>query len=452
MTIAQAIALVKTTGINNIFILEGNYTEYGILVDISCNIKGLGTVIIDAGKIDRIFRIDGEYEVSLEDLILVNGYAPVDGYAEDATHGEISEYAAGGAIFISEAYVKIDNLTFVNNAAEHFGGAINVEADNFAINNSNFLFNIADVFGGAMDIEGDDPYVDNCLFIGNDCNNGGAIGSFGYNSRILNSYFENNTAGSIGGAIYIENMPLVGDEYSTNLIENNRFVNNYATQQGGAINVENYGSLDYGWNYTVIKNNTFLNNSAYNGGAISAYYGDAASLENMFINNTAGYGGAIASISTAKGYLGIGKLYLRGNTIIGCTAEESGNGIYNLGYIASQVNITFLDGNTIRSNGEAVILNVTVCDDMGNPISGTPVNFTVDDELTVNEASDLIEGVGTVRYVPRENGTFIISGIYDNKWDMNNWYNVITGKLIVENAIGDYFGTIYLSKDEMMTI
>ena len=444
-TITRAIEIVKETGINNIRILEGTYYEYAIYLDVSCNIYGVGDVVIDAESLDRIFFIEGHNEVKLANLTLINGNAPVDGYAEDATHGEISFYAAGGAVFINDTYVEMDNMTFIDNYAEHFGGAINVEADNFKISNSKFMHNFADIFGGAIDLEGDNVHVFNCTFVSNDAANGGAIGSFAYNVTIANSTFENNTAES-GGAVYIDNMP---DAENANIIENNSFIHNNATQQGGAINVENYGQIGVLWEYTKIMNNEFRDNYGYNGGAIAAYYGDTASLDNIFVNNSAGYGGAIASITVPSGILDntIGKLYLRNNTIINCTAEEAGDGIYNLGYIDSRLNIVFLDGNTIRSDGEAVILNVTVSDDMGNPISGSPLNFTVDGKATINQASDLVDGLGTVRFIPRENGTFVVSGIYFKKNDMYGWHNVVNGTLIVENAIADYFGIIYVSSE-----
>uniref|UniRef100_UPI0026329E3B Ig-like domain-containing protein n=1 Tax=uncultured Methanobrevibacter sp. TaxID=253161 RepID=UPI0026329E3B len=444
-TVSKAIELVKTSGINNIIILEGNYTENGIIVDESCTISGLGNVVFDAGGNDRVMKIDGFIEVKLSNLTMINGYAPTDAIAEDATHGEISVYSAGGAIFIEDAIVEMDNMVFYNNSADEFGGAINVEGDAQAvITNSLFIENVAGVFGGAVDIESDNSYIDNCSFIMNDASNGGAIGWIGANAVLINSQFINNTAG-VGGAVFMQNM-----EYSIsngNLIQNCSFLMNEATEQGGAIEIENaqmYSSVEY----TQIKNCEFIENTAYTGGAIAAYYGDTASLENTFINNSAAYGGAIASISTSFGISSIGQLYLRENNISDCLATESGNAIYNLGYIDSKLNIIFLDGNTVNiPDGKAIVLNVSVSDDMGNPISGIGLKFTVDGKPTILPASDLIEGIGTVRFVPRENGTFTVSGIYQRESDMYSWHNVLNGTILVENAIGDYFGRIYVSQD-----
>ena len=215
-----------------------------------------------------------------------------------------------------------------------------------------------------------------------------------------------------------------------------------------AIEIENQ-QMDSSSDWTLIQYNRFIENYAYNGGAISAYYGDAGIKNNLFVNNTAGYGGAIAAISTTdSSFIIIGGLYLKNNTIINCTAEENGNAIFNMGYFGTTANITFNGGKTVYSNdGRAVILNVTVCDDMGNPISGSPIDFTVDGKTTINPASDLVEGVGTVRFVPRENGTFVVSGVFTNKFDTDN-INLVTGTIVANNTIADYFGTIYVSQEE----
>lgn len=442
-TLYRAVNVALDSGITNIYVKEGIYKENSIPIETSVNIRGIGNVIIDAEQIDRIFKIDGEYEVELSNLTLINGVAPEDGVTWDIH--EVSYYAGGGAISIISAYVKMNYMTFINNTANEFGGAINVEAPNCQINNSLFMYNYAGVFGGAIDFEDNNCSVINCTFIYNEASNGGAIGYIGNTGLIIDSYFENNTAEN-GAAIFIENGPLTFDDSNSHLIKNNKFIHNEAIQQGGAIEVENQ-QMSENADWTLIDGNEFIDNYAYNGGAISAYYGDAGITNNKFINNTAGYGGAIAGISTTdSSYIIIGGLYLKNNTMINCIAEENGNTIYNMGYFGTEVNITFCDGKKVYCpDGKAVILNVTVCDDMGNPISGSPLEFTVDGKATINPATDLVEGKGSVRFVPRENGTFIVSGIFKNKFN-TKIINLVTGEIEVENAIADYFGTIYVSQ------
>lgn len=438
-SISQAVTICKNTGISKIYIFEGTYYEDSIIVDISVDIRAIGNVTIDAEQKGRIFKITGENIVGLSGLTLINGYAPTDGVSWDIH--EVVYYAAGGAIDIYSVYVTMENMTFINNVAEEFGGAINVEAPYFNMYNCTFIGNEAGVYGGAVDIEDLNATIDNCRFISNVASNGGAIGWIGANATLINSHFENNMATDVGGAVFIQNT----DDSNGNLIENCKFIGNEAPQQGGAIEVENENMQMA--EFTVIRKCQFINNSAFNGGAISAYYGDTASLDNIFINNTAGYGGAIAGIGTKSYFNFVGSMYLRNNTIINCTASENGHAIFNMGLIESWLNITFINGEHIYSpEGKAVDLTVSVFDDMGNPISGSPLNFTVNGKATINPASDLINGYGGVHFVPRENGTFTVSGIYGTQWYMENRYDVVTGLLTVDNAIPDYFGTIYVSQ------
>ena len=445
-TIYRAVNVAKDNGISTIYILEGNYKENGIDIETSVSIIGIGNVTIDAENQDRIFKIDGDYQVELSGLTLINGNAPLDSYSEDIH--EVVWHADGGAINIINAYVILENMTFMNNYADDFGGAINVEGTYCTIRNSRFISNTAGVFGGAIDIEADNATVEGCIFVGNEASNGGAIGCIASAAIIRTSHFEDNIANSTGGAIFIENGDLTWEGTNAHLIENNTFIHNEAAQQAGAIEIENQ-QMDSSSDWTLIQYNRFIENYAYNGGAISAYYGDAGIKNNLFVNNTAGYGGAIAAISTTdSSFIIIGGLYLKNNTIINCTAEENGNAIFNMGYFGTTANITFNGGKTVYSNdGRAVILNVTVCDDMGNPISGSPIDFTVDGKTTINPASDLVEGVGTVRFVPRENGTFVVSGVFTNKFDTDN-INLVTGTIVANNTIADYFGTIYVSQEE----
>ena len=189
-TIYRAVNVALDSGKTDIYILEGNYKENSIPIETSVNIIGVGNVIIDAEKTDRIFKIDGEYEVTLSNLTLINGVAPVDGVSEDIH--EIVYYGAGGAISIVTAYVKMNYMTFINNTASDFGGAVNVEAPNCEIKNSIFMNNYADVFGGAIDFEDNNCTIDNCTFIYNEAGNGGAVGCIASACSIVNSYFENN--------------------------------------------------------------------------------------------------------------------------------------------------------------------------------------------------------------------------------------------------------------------
>ena len=97
-------------------------------------------------------------------------------------------------------------------------------------------------------------------------------------------------------------------------------------------------------------------------------------IGNNFTNHTASYGGVIASS---------GVLYLEGNTMKNSKATTIGNEIYNVGTFEGFLNIIFMDGKTAEVTGQSVRLNATVTDDMGNPISGGSVKFTVNNTETL---------------------------------------------------------------------
>ena len=428
-TILKAIELATSEDnkMHKIVIRAGTYSETNLNITSALEIVGEDDVVIDAQAMGRIFKITGSDNVTLTNMFLINGLAPAD--LKGGSYWNPRYYSAGGAILIDESpKVTIDGLVFINNTAGDYGGAIDWEADDGLVKNSIFWNNTAGTLGGAIDWEGADGIVINATFSGNNASNrGGAIDWEGDSAIILNSTFEYNTA-STGAAVYMLNT-----RYSEgNLIQGCTFDSNNASQQGGAINVENEYQRS-GLLETVVLNNTFINNYGYNGGAISDYYGSIDAVNNTFIGNTAAYGAAIANS---------GRLYLEGNKITNCKASELGT-IYNIGDIASMLNVVFINGKTITINdGKAVELNATVVDDMGNAISGGEVTFYVNNNTTLYKPSTLTDGLSTVKFVAHENGTLTVDGFYSV---LNN---VTKGYLNVSNAVPDYFGVIYVSDSE----
>ena len=164
----------------------------------------------------------------------------------------------------------VDNTQFINNTANRSGGAIYWNGHNGTIQNSNFTGNKAlgialantplgeETYGGdggAVIWSGALGTVDNCRFINNTAaKRGGGVYLQGSeaepceNTTFMNSLFENNVAGTNGGAV---------DWYSgayNGVVDNVTFINNTAKRNGGAI-------FWHGDNGTV-KHSTFKNNRA----------------------------------------------------------------------------------------------------------------------------------------------------------------------------------------------
>ena len=425
-TVGRALNLANSNNQSQIYIVAGVYTEHDLDIASNVNVIGLGNVTIDAQTKGRIFTIEDDATVNLENLNLINGnghndiYIPYSGYQNGA-----------GAIYVKDAIVTMNNLTFIGNEANGCGGAIVWDGHNGKVRNSKFINNYGGTYGGAIDWEGDNALIENCTFISNQAENGGALFYDGFVLNLLDSYFESNYA-HWGGAVSI----ISSSQYDDNYVTGNTFIRNEADSYGGAIVLDNEQLVSCS-SYTIITYNNFDGNIAAYGGAISSYYANTDVISNIFTNHTsASYGGVIASS---------GVLYLQNNTMKNSRATTLGNEIYNVGTFGGFLNITFMEGKTVEVTGQSIKLNATVTDDMGNAISGGSVKFTVNGTETLYSPSVLTEGFCHVSFAPRENGTYVISGNYGSV--SGRYSNITVGYIIVTNASADYFGPIYLSEE-----
>ncbi|MEA4957473.1 hypothetical protein SDC9_08584 [bioreactor metagenome] len=161
------------------------------------------------------------------------------------------------------------------------GAIISQGSSNFKIINCYFENNTALTYGGAIGLRnyGTGAEIINCTFVNNKADNGGAIYVLA-TATISGSVFTNNKAADDGGAIY---------NLGTLKIIDSNFTNNNANNNGGAI----YS------NKTININNTNFNNNAANnnGGAIySESTNNNINIYNSLFNYNKGLnGGAIYS-------------------------------------------------------------------------------------------------------------------------------------------------------------
>ena len=224
--------------------------------------------------------------------------------------GNKAEY--GAAIYNNEGNVVMDSATFINNYASDNGGAIYIWGGDFSIISSEFNNNSADDCGGAIYVSEWNDYMASANpstsshVFNSQANNKNYLRATSTGMRLVlslvNSIFDSNTAGKIGGAIFIggDNVVLI-NKSSFNKNNANRggsicnrgvlnmydsnLTNNSASVDGGAI----FSSDD-----VVLDSATFINNYASdNGGAIYILSGNFEITESTFINNSAFYGGAI---------------------------------------------------------------------------------------------------------------------------------------------------------------
>ena len=260
--------------------------------------------------------------ITFERLLFVDGYSALDGFA--------------GGVSMHHAQATFNNCTFRGNtvgaAKEVGGGLLIVENAHATINDSLFEDNSTPTYGGAIHINGESSAtIVRSRFLRNRTNpanhfpysGGGAIFlnnptrfSGPSSLTVVDSVFENNVAGYVGGAIYIiANFTSAQRAARAQLnVQNSIFTNNRSERdptvvisnptEAGAIMVED--DVQANINYSQ-----FIDNSANLGGVLSAYRSNIHIQQSYFKGNKAtgvgaglGAGGAIFAHSNDTSFDG----------------------------------------------------------------------------------------------------------------------------------------------------
>ncbi|ADC46813.1 adhesin-like protein [Methanobrevibacter ruminantium M1] len=306
----------------------------------------------------------------------INGTNFTDNKALGTHHTEgQTEGGDGGAIIWTGSYGTIELSNFHNNSARWRGGAIFLQKNvhegeehcyNTTVKNSYFEENFAGSNGGAIDWSAGAMYgkLINSTFINNTAErSAGAVYWNGLYGEILNSTFENNTA--IGNFTH-DVRPEVDETYT--VIGGN----------GGAVVITGSHAKIDGSNFTfntatrlggaiffhdntngTINNSIFTNNTAgLNGGALDFYEGarDGQVLNSTFINNTAkdGKGGAINWIGTNGTVDGCDFI---NNTANGSDDESGAGGAINVDGINTYIANSTFTNNSCWDDGGAICWN-----------------------------------------------------------------------------------------------
>ncbi len=302
-------------------------------------VDGAGLVTIDGAGQTRIFHLTGDPTLTLENLVLENGF----------TSGE------GAAVFLANQGTLIArSVTFLNHlstagGSHQGGGAIASDAGQ----------NWNASLGSQIQIE-------NATFIGNQAGNGGAIASGNAALiRIVNSSFQNNAGTKTGlfdggGAIYAKGG-------STVIVQDTTFDSNQASN-GGAIHLLNANLFARG---TIFTDNQATNTNLANGGG-GAIYVDEGDPDHLgmvvlqlstFDSNTAHpHGGALFNWIGANGSIWIDRSSFSNNVITGNGVAGSGQGgaVWHGSGDQSPLVVTastFQD-NRANINGGAIWVNV----------------------------------------------------------------------------------------------
>ncbi|MEM9538664.1 MAG: CHAT domain-containing protein [Cyanobacteria bacterium P01_E01_bin.42] len=234
------------------------------------------TIILDGQSNDRIFEIDNNASVTLNNLTIQNGREASD---------------EGGGIYIKDSNLTINNSIITGNSSVDDGGGIFIKESTATINNSTISGNAisdSNTHGGGIASQNSMLTVESSIISGNSAvggsRSGGGISIRNSDATISNTTISNNSAGGNGGGMFLDK--------GTVTIENSTISQNSSDSDGGGIRLNKENSV-------TIENVTISGNSANtNGGGIDFdSQSDDLSLSiinsTIFENSAGGEGGGI---------------------------------------------------------------------------------------------------------------------------------------------------------------
>lgn len=439
----------------------GNTTLWGsggaLYVDSGTQRNDLGLEVVGA-------TFTGNQAINSSSSGAVRIYGVPTSFKDCVFTNNTTEQSHGGAVWVNRTkQFDMDNVTFTGNTAGAvrdggWGGAVFIneipssfEAA-FTWNNVTFKDNTSRSHGGAVGINTNVYLTLNATNITASNNksisqSGGAFYLSQGRYTLTDAVFENNTAGSSGGAIYVWN------QYSGNSLTingNSSFTGNTAGSSGGAVQFESNnqyrtganGNLEYyrgelniigtADNPIVFSNNTAKN---YSGGAlcIGAHNTDTLDYLDVHDNTALRYGGGIyINNSTTKGTLTNSKIHNN-------TTSWAGGGVGIHNYLDFQE--TKVDNATkITRTGRPGDFTIQNCEITDNSTTGTDGNCSGGGGISITSdlrRSELYkEKSGTVNIIDtvvEDNTTTLAGGgIYCGYNGTNN----ISGGSISNNTSG----------------
>jgi len=322
--------ITATLEIDKTLFIHGGYSGFG-----NTNNPKVHKSILDGGSHVSILSMEYSSKESI-----INGVYFENGFGSNSA----------GALSIYGQDVKVRNCVFRNNTSKSTigSGAIYIRANNILIQNSRFEGNRVIQSGDPNNVTGggaihirhiDNTIIKNCKFINNmSYYPGGAISSWGPNSKIENCSFKNNHSKSIGGAIY--------KSFDDLTVENSVFQGNTADVDGGDI-YNNNDPLN-------VINTIFRDNKAeYNAGGLYLKASEAYLSRVIFDNNQ-------AMLKGGGMYTNFDMVKIVDAQFWNNKAGEGGGAIYNEGEMELS-NINFIGNNNtaffVSSDSSSKIYN-----------------------------------------------------------------------------------------------
>jgi hypothetical protein len=270
------------------------------------------------------------------------------------------------------------------------GGAIYRRGGTLTVINSRFTDNVGvesglDIAGGAIYSHATGPTtIVRSVFDGNECSNGGALGSLSNELLVVNSLLLDNVAtgsAGVGGAVYVDGITANASFCGT------RFANNEAESNGGAM-----FRVAYTNESVTFDRCTFDGNTVNDGGGGAMYIQDAALTitASTLVRNQATNGGALRGVNV--------ELSVTNSTLHDNTATGLGGGLSLLGTNSGTLTNLTIAGNQALfaagiAGGSGVTLNNSI-------IANTAVNgFN-----PINCNDPLTDGGGNLQFPSMRSG------------------------------------------------
>ena len=325
--------------------------------------RGVGSSIIDANQIARVFDVSSSVTVNFTDVSVTGGSA-----ANDRDGGGLRNAGT----------VNLTTTDFSTNSAGGNGGGI-FNDGTLTVTESRFIANTGNFGGGVFSNSGSVTLTEATLANNTALTDGGGFYNDRQSSVSANgSIVSGNFANQDGGGIY-------NNDTATATITDSTISNNVALADGGGVYSEQAA-------LAALTNTNVAFNRAANGGGVFNQGGTVSVSLSTFSANSATEDGGAIFVSTA------GSLNASESTLSGNSAAESGGGIFNAGTVTlSDIGIvdnTAADGGGIGNTLNLTITNSTISDNVatgdGAGISNTVVgNLTLDSStITANMAGD----------------------------------------------------------------
>eukprot|EP01046_Picozoa_sp_COSAG06_P010654 COSAG06_NODE_585_length_14005_cov_13.777938_10_plen_2980_part_00 len=259
-------------------------------------------------------------------------------YTNTATHG----LGAGGGLHASSTTIALDGCTFEGNVASDEGGGMLLQDVTGTLRSSRFRGNTASIigtpehnpalrqlsYGGAVSLRGGDPAFSGCIFEDNAAGTGGGAFHLREDCRATLSNLElfDNTA-TDGGALWADG--------NAAFFAHSRLYSNQAASDGGAMYIMNDRS--------VLDHLSVWDNQARRGGALFAIASRSTLRHSAFRENSAVEGGGLYSLRSSCRHID--------NEVLRNAALHDGGGLYLVNGTDSMEDCVVQTNDALRGGG-----------------------------------------------------------------------------------------------------